>query len=243
MKKIRIKNWEKYQQYKDRNPTWVKLHRKILTSQDWVMLDNDGRALMIALMMMACTCDDGLIPYNEDYICRVAYFNKIDLNPLLSLGFIETICDDTEVYENVSKDTESVSVSVSVSNNKIGKKTKNVYSNEFSEFWKLYPPNNAGKYESLKSYNRARKETDHETIIRSARNYAEFCSKSGTFIAHATTWLNQKRWEVDYTTEIINSGRTPTNRKSNFDDVMAAAARVAARETSPKFSDGEDILH
>ena len=49
----RIRNWDKYQHYKDRNPPWIKLHVDILTSQDWVMLDNDARVLMIACMMIA----------------------------------------------------------------------------------------------------------------------------------------------------------------------------------------------
>ena len=89
MRKFRLKSWKKYQQYKDRNPTWLKLHRSMLTSQDWVMSDNDSRALMTSLMMIACTFDDGEIPYDEDYIARVAYFKKVNLKPLFDIGFIE----------------------------------------------------------------------------------------------------------------------------------------------------------
>jgi len=35
---LKVKNWEKYQHYKDRNPPWIKLHFELLTSADWVPL-------------------------------------------------------------------------------------------------------------------------------------------------------------------------------------------------------------
>ena len=87
----------------------------MLTSQDWVMSDNDCRALMTSLMMIACTFDDGEIPYDEDYIARVAYFKKVNLKPLFDIGFIEFVENDTETYQSVPKSIDSVSVSVSES--------------------------------------------------------------------------------------------------------------------------------
>lgn len=120
------------------------------------------------------------------------------------------------------------------------------YSIEFLEFWKIYPPNRGSKPKSFESYQKSRKETDHATIIAGARNYAAECSRNGTeikFIAHPTTWLNQKRWEVDYTTEIRPAPGAVTGRKSNFDDVLATAARIASREVSTELHQWEDILH
>ena len=90
----------------------------MLTSTDWVMADNDSRALMSALMMIACTFDDGEIPCDEDYIARVAYFKKVNLKPLFEIGFIEYVGNDTETYQSVPKSTLSVSPSVSDSVNK-----------------------------------------------------------------------------------------------------------------------------
>ncbi len=86
------------------------------------------------------------------------------------------------------------------------------YTEEFLEFWVAYPPHKGSKYEAFKSYQKARKGKDHETIIRSATAYAEFCAITGQYIANATTWLNGKRWEVDYTTS-ITPARRPTYGK------------------------------
>jgi len=48
-----VRNWRKYQHYTDRNPPWIKLHFEILSSEDWVMLADDSRVLLIACMLIA----------------------------------------------------------------------------------------------------------------------------------------------------------------------------------------------
>ena len=62
MQYYRVKNWERFQHYKDRNPPWIKLHYEIMTSADWVMLADASK-----LLMMVCTpglphyrCSDSL---------------------------------------------------------------------------------------------------------------------------------------------------------------------------------------
>jgi len=88
---VRIVNWEKFQHYKDRNPPWVKLHRELLTSQTWVSLDDAGRVLAIACMLLAAATDNK-IPADPSYIRRVAYLNQLpDLSALLATGFVESI--------------------------------------------------------------------------------------------------------------------------------------------------------
>lgn len=92
MKYLIIKNWEKFQHYKDRNPPWIKLHFEILSSRDWVMFDDASRALAIAIMLIASK-DGGQIPYDEPYLCRMIYRDKIDLNPLINSGFLEVLAE------------------------------------------------------------------------------------------------------------------------------------------------------
>src|SRR5215467_3046498 len=88
---IRVVNWGKFQHYKDRNPPWVKLHRELLTSQTWVSLDDAGRVLAIACMLLAAATDNK-IPADPSYIRRVAYLNQLpDLSVLLATGFVEFI--------------------------------------------------------------------------------------------------------------------------------------------------------
>lgn len=88
---FRIRNWSKFQHYKDRNPPWIKLHCEIFGSEDWVMLDDASKLLAIVCMVIAAK-HDGEVPNNPDYIRRVAYLNaKPDLSPLLECGFLENV--------------------------------------------------------------------------------------------------------------------------------------------------------
>ena len=50
---FKVKNWEQFQHYKDRNPPWIKMHFAVLASEDWVLLDDSSRVLMVACMLVA----------------------------------------------------------------------------------------------------------------------------------------------------------------------------------------------
>jgi hypothetical protein len=93
---IRVKEWETYQHYKDRNPPWIKLHRGTLTSNTWVSLDDASRVLAIAIMLLAAE-KGNRIPAKPDYLKRVAYLHsEPDLRPLVEVGFIELVEENGE---------------------------------------------------------------------------------------------------------------------------------------------------
>jgi len=100
---LRIRNWERFQQYKDRCPPWIKLHREILQSEDWVMWDDASRVLAIACMLLASRTDDGTVPLNLEYIKRAAYLNAApDLRPLIACGFLVLEGDASKLYETLA---------------------------------------------------------------------------------------------------------------------------------------------
>lgn len=93
----------------------------------------------------------------------------------------------------------------------------------FQTVWNAYPgrgKNGASgnaykgqKTEALKSFTRiikATKKDDHENLCRSitdgAEKYAKHLDRSGYPSKHASTWLNQRGWEDDYTS--TGAGRT-----------------------------------
>lgn len=91
MAHYRITGWDQYQHYKDRDPPWIKLHRDTLTSNTWVSLDNDGRALAVACMLVAAGTENK-IPADPGFIRRRAYFDAVpDFAPLVAVGFIELV--------------------------------------------------------------------------------------------------------------------------------------------------------
>jgi hypothetical protein len=76
--------------YRDRNPPWIKLHWALLSSRDWVALDDASRVLAIACMLVASR-NEGLVPVDPTYIKRVAYLNQTpNFKPLIECGFLES---------------------------------------------------------------------------------------------------------------------------------------------------------
>lgn len=111
--KYRVRNWHQFQHYKDRNPPWIKLHFSLLSSPDWVMLDDASRVLAIACMLIASR-NDGEIDGSANglaYLKRVAYLNKQPtLKPLIECGFLECasgmLADASALQANARPETE-----------------------------------------------------------------------------------------------------------------------------------------
>src|ERR1019366_3474678 len=51
--KMKIKNWHKFQHFKDRRPPWIKLYRDLLDDPDWHELNGDCVKLLVNLWMLA----------------------------------------------------------------------------------------------------------------------------------------------------------------------------------------------
>ncbi len=116
--------------------------------------------------------------------------DKCDTPPLPSDGFPDpSLTSPLPLKENPPKGGQK-------------KVPRLAYSDAFEEFWELYPPNGASKREASESYNRAiARGANHERVIKAVRGYRrqiESRPDGRQFTAHATTWLNRNRWEVDY---------------------------------------------
>ena len=49
----KIKDWENFQHFKDRNPPWVKLYKYLLDDPDWHALDGDDAKTLVMLWLLA----------------------------------------------------------------------------------------------------------------------------------------------------------------------------------------------
>ena len=97
---LRVRNWERYQHYRDRNPPWIKLYRDLLTSRDWVAMNDASRVLVITSMLLASStdCGDGIFPADPEFVQRVAFLNAPpDFGPLIKSGFLKPCDEDGEL--------------------------------------------------------------------------------------------------------------------------------------------------
>jgi hypothetical protein len=65
-----IKNWAKFQHFKDRRPPWVKLYRDLLDDIEWHELDAQAAKVLVMLWLIASE-DDGNIPDTKKLAFRL----------------------------------------------------------------------------------------------------------------------------------------------------------------------------
>lgn len=71
---------------------------------------------------------------------------------------------------------------------------------EFDQFWEAYPkrPNNPRK-KAMAAYLKARKNVSQKQLLEAVGLYAAYMAgEDPKFIAMASTWLNDERWNCDY---------------------------------------------
>ena len=67
---MKIKNWSKFQHFKDRKPPWVKLYRDLLDDIEWHELDPKAAKVLTMLWLIASE-DDGKIPSTKQLAFRL----------------------------------------------------------------------------------------------------------------------------------------------------------------------------
>jgi len=99
-----------------------------------------------------------------------------------------------QVAENKTERKRNASGTEAERSKEVKEVKEDIIDVQFDEFWQLYPKK-VGKKPAHNKYNIALKKTGHENIINSLKTHLK--SWNGTaaeYIPHATTWLNQERW-------------------------------------------------
>ena len=67
---VKIRNWERFQHYKNRNPPWIKLHKRLLDNPDWALLPDHASRLLVELWLLGSE-NDGELPDLDRIAFRV----------------------------------------------------------------------------------------------------------------------------------------------------------------------------
>ena len=99
----------------------------------------------------------------------------------------------------------------------IRKKEKNTYTSEFETFWQMYPRKDGSKSKSFELYNKSIDLTVTPAIILTGvEAYIKNIQTNKTeprYVAHAATWLSQRRWEANYQTSQTDGWSNPMGQK------------------------------
>jgi len=198
MARIVPKNWAEFQHYADRNPSWIKLHKKLLDNYDFHCLPVASKALAPMLWLIASDTKEGIIdaePKKLGYRLRMTPKEVTDaLNPLIEGDFFSVVQD---ADDPLAQAEHFASLEEENKLREEKEKKERAFARDFEAFWNACPKKVA-KPKAKASFRTALKTATVEDLIAAMRGYA--ASQAGQdqkFTLHPTTWLNQQRWLDD----------------------------------------------
>ena len=105
---MKIKNWSKFQHFKDRKPPWVKLYRDVLDDLEWHELDPLASKVLVMCWLIASE-DEGRLPNTKTLAFRLRMTEKQTLESINRLShWLEQDDIDliSEQYQTDSLETE-----------------------------------------------------------------------------------------------------------------------------------------
>jgi hypothetical protein len=106
---MQIKNWKKFQHFKDRKPPWVKLYRDVLDDLEWYELDPLASKVLVMCWLIASE-DDGKLPPAKTLAFRLRMTEKQTIDCLNKLSHWleqDDISVISERYQSDSLETET----------------------------------------------------------------------------------------------------------------------------------------
>lgn len=210
----RVRDWEKFKHFKDRNAPWVKLNKDLLNNRDWFDLPADTSKTLVMLWLVASEDPEreGNLPDLGELAFRLRLQEAELRKHLERLGkWLEQ--NDTEMdilSTDVVQHDDSVSSleplmsvasepAVDTLKKAVSRKrkySKASYSKEFRAFWNLYPKK-AGKTNAYAKYTQITKTDSPDVILAGLRNQLKNTSftEDPQHFTFPETWLNQRRWE------------------------------------------------
>jgi hypothetical protein len=107
---FRVKNFERFQHYKDRNPLWIKLYNELLDDYEFGRLSDASKWHLCAIWLLASRYQNR-IPLDSKWIQgRINGTEKVDLATLEKSGFIEHIPEEIQGCSNTLAEPEQVAM-------------------------------------------------------------------------------------------------------------------------------------
>jgi len=197
----KIKNWEKFNLYKAKNPryqkkmTWFKFYgTDYINDIEIHKLSFEQKALLVELWCLGSE-SDGNLPDNFEIAFRLHY----------SIDFVDKIVNELFTRGWLEKDYQPVSIE-----KRREREEKNIYvvktTNRFSEFWDLYPTTRkVNKKTCLERWANKNLDAIADEVINYVKKMKDSKSWKEGFSPAPLTLLNQERW---------NDGDVPQIRKA-----------------------------
>jgi hypothetical protein len=105
---LAVKNFERFQHYKDRNPPWIKLHAAVLDDYEFGRLQDASKMHLMGLWILASKCDNH-IPADPLWIAkRIGANSPVDLEVLVRAGFLMRLQRASDTLDERQQDATRV---------------------------------------------------------------------------------------------------------------------------------------
>lgn len=200
---FKIKNWEKFQHFKDRTPPWIKLYRNLLDDPDWHELDPYAAKILVMLWLVASESNqaDGVLPHTKKLAFRLRISEKNLCNVLSQLSnwliqldnSMVSDCYQTDAPERAREETETETETDIRASAKQESQLEH-----FETFWVSYP-RKKNKGDAEKAWRVVRPDAALLSRILGAVEVAkrsdDWRKESGKYIPYPASWLRAKGWE------------------------------------------------
>ena len=187
---MKIKNWSRFQHFKDRRPPWIKLYRDLLDDPDWHELDAEAAKILVSLWLLASEDEDqeGMLPDAKRIAFRLRLpINKVNqaLTKLNHWLYHSDITAISERYQSDAPETETETYTEKE------KETDMAYG--FDEFWSIYE-RKGNKMQSMKAWRKLKPSIELQLQIYDAARIYVQATPDKQYRKDASTWLNNQCW-------------------------------------------------
>jgi hypothetical protein len=86
---FRVRKWEDFQHYKQRNPPWIRLHRTLLRDHKFNKLSEAEQWMLVRIWLLASETDNHMA-YDERWVRRaINSARKVPVDKFVQMGFLE----------------------------------------------------------------------------------------------------------------------------------------------------------
>jgi hypothetical protein len=202
--RLRVKDFDKFQHYKDRSPPWIKLYNSLLDDYEFSCLQDASRWHLVAIWLLASRSDNSL-PDDAAWLTRMSgSTTPVNIETLISTGLVERYDPASGLLAERKRDAMPEGEA-----EREGKKRESQSGGKlFSVAWQEYPKRAGGNSRSAaaKAYGaRLKAGAVEEEMVAGVRRYAAFVratGKEGTeYVKQAATFFGpdehwKEAWDV-----------------------------------------------
>jgi hypothetical protein len=201
--RLRVKDWDTMQHYKDRSPKWVKLYTDLLCDYAFTRLPDEARWHLTGIWMLASATKDGSIPADPTWVQhRLMSTSPVDLAALVRAGFL--VSDDLTFASTPAPEGAGLEERRE-EKKRTDKKARGLeMSPLFLQAWALYParPGNGRQAAWAAWQARVAQGVTEQAMLDGVKGYASYCLRERTqpkFVMLGATFFGPAlRFEDDY---------------------------------------------